>query len=197
MNWFLKAKHWQLFLLIFGLPIAFRFILFMTFFFSSEDELIFLTPLLVLSAMANFISILLFFGWLWSVGLILQKNIPKSLKLNVRYFKIALLIPFIICISAAIWFQITFGANSFNTEFIGFTFFVLSIYVMVLFAILLVPMAYCIFFVAKTIKILELKKEVKLSDYISEFVFIVLFPFGIWFIQPLINQIKHKTITDK
>ena len=93
--------------------------------------------------------------------------------------------------------QITFGANSFNTDFIGFTFFVLSIYVMVLFAILLVPMAYCIFFVAKTIKILELKKEVKLSDYISEFVFIVLFPFGIWFIQPLINQIKYKTITDK
>jgi hypothetical protein len=195
MNWFLKAKHWQLFLIIFGLPIAFRLIIFTTFFFSSEDELILLTPLLVLSTIANFISILLFFGWLWSVGVTFQKHTPDSLKQNLNYFKIAVIIPFIISVTIAILFQLSFGENSFNPDFIGFTFFVLFVYVMVLFAILTVPMVYCIFFVAKTIKILELKKEVKLSDYISEFVFIVLFPFGIWVIQPLINQIKNKTIT--
>jgi hypothetical protein len=170
-------------------------IIFTTFFFSSEDELILLTPLLVLSTIANFISILLFFGWLWSVGVTFQKHTTDSLKQNLNYFKIAVIIPFIISVTIAILFQLSFGENSFNPDFIGFTFFVLFVYVMVLFAILTVPMVYCIFFVAKTIKILELKKEVKLSDYISEFVFIVLFPFGIWFIQPLINQIKNKTIT--
>lgn len=197
MNWFLKAKHWQLFLLIFGLPIAFRFIIFTTFFFSSEDEFILLTPLLVLSTLANFISILLFFGWLWSVGVILQEHTPDALKLNISYFKMAVIIPFIINVSVAIWFQLTFGENTFNPDFIGFTFFVLFIYVIVLFAISLIPMGYCIFFVAKTIKILALKKEVRISDFKSEFVFIVFFPFGVWFLQPLINKIKNKTITGK
>ena len=100
-------------------------------------------------------------------------------------------------VSVAIWFQLTFGENTFNPDFIGFTFFVLFIYVIVLFAISLIPMGYCIFFVAKTIKILALKKEVRISDFKSEFVFIVFFPFGVWFLQPLINKIKNKTITGK
>ena len=197
MNWFLKAKHWQLFLIIFGLPIICRIAVFVIYIFSFEDEVFILKTFLVLSSIVNFVSILLFFAWLWSVGVILQKQIAPALKLNLRYFKIALLIPFMISMCAAIWFQITFGANSFNPDFMGFAFFALLVYVIVLFTVLLIPMAYGIFFVAKTIKTLELKKEVKRSDFISEIIFIVFFPIGVWFIQPLINHIKDKTFEDE
>lgn len=197
MIWFLKAKHWQLFLIIFGLPIIYRIVAFLIYIFSFEDEVFILKTFLVLSSIVNFISILLFFGWLWSVGVILQKQIAPALKLNLKYFKIALLIPCIISVCAAIWFQITFGTNSFNPDFMGFAFFALFVYVIVLFTVLLIPMAYCIFFVAKTIKTLELKKEVKRSDFIGEIIFIVFFPIGVWFIQPLINLIQEKTFEDK
>ena len=195
MNYFLKAKHWQLFLFIFGLPIAGRILSFTIYFFTNNNLILFSKPILLLSTVLNFISLLVLFCWMWSVGVILNKKTPASLKMQVTYFKIAILIPFFICSSLAIWYQITFGEYGYQLDIIGFAFFILFIYVILLFIILLFPITYCIYFIAKTIKILELKRSPKISDYIYEIILIVAFPIGIWYLQPIINDIYKKTIT--
>lgn len=45
------------------------------------------------------------------------------------------------------------------------------------------------YFVAKTITSVEMKKESHFSDYIGDFFLIWFFPVGIWFVQPRINKI--------
>ena len=45
------------------------------------------------------------------------------------------------------------------------------------------------YFVAKTLKTVELQKEVLFSDFAGEFFIVWFFPIGIWIIQPKINKI--------
>jgi hypothetical protein len=47
---------------------------------------------------------------------------------------------------------------------------------------------YTLYFVAKTIKTVELQREVKFSDFAGEFFMIWFFPIGIWIVQPKINE---------
>lgn len=51
---------------------------------------------------------------------------------------------------------------------------------------------YCLYFVAKTIKTVELQREVKFSDFAGEFFMIWFYPIGIWLIQPKINKMMEK-----
>jgi hypothetical protein len=48
---------------------------------------------------------------------------------------------------------------------------------------------FCIYFNAKLIKSVELKKEAKFEEFIGDFFLILFFPIGIWLIQPRLNKI--------
>jgi hypothetical protein len=50
-------------------------------------------------------------------------------------------------------------------------------------------MFYILYFVAKTMKSVEMQKTVTFNDYAGEFFLIWFFPIGIWFLQPRINKI--------
>jgi putative effector of murein hydrolase LrgA (UPF0299 family) len=47
---------------------------------------------------------------------------------------------------------------------------------------------YSLYFVAKTIKTVELQRAVTFSDFVLEFFLIWFYPIGIWIIQPQINK---------
>jgi hypothetical protein len=47
---------------------------------------------------------------------------------------------------------------------------------------------YSFYFVAKTFKTVELQREVAFSDFVGEFFLLLLFPIGVWIIQPKINK---------
>ena len=47
---------------------------------------------------------------------------------------------------------------------------------------------YCLYFVAKTFKTVELQREVSFSDFAGEFFLFWFFPIGIWIVQPKINK---------
>lgn len=56
---------------------------------------------------------------------------------------------------------------------------------------------YTMYFTAKTITSVEMKKETHFSDYIGDFFLIWFFPVGVWFIQPRINRIiEEQTFTN-
>jgi len=181
---FLKAKHWQIFVAVFGLPFLLDLILMPSFIESDRpgyiDKYI---PLIMILFAGGLI------GWLWSVAIGLQKKIPSGIKMKVRKFKILLIIPIAYISLMIILISTGFGGLIHNGQepsgaMIG-TFFaiILPLHLLCMFG-----MFYSLYFVAKTFKTVELQREVTFSDFAGEFFMIWFFPIGIWIIQPQINK---------
>lgn len=194
---FLKAKHWQIFTLTFAVPMIFYFILFA----GMMSTAIHLSqsqqpdPTMMLSYMKFFpIIILLFmaslFGWHWSVAIGLQNKVPEPIKMKVKKFKTFFFIPLIYMLAFLAFFSLTMNELSGpnpepNLKFMGIG--LILIIPMHLFSIFC--MLYSLYFVAKTLKTVELQKEVSFSEFAGDFFLIWFFPIGVWIIQPRINKI--------
>jgi hypothetical protein len=199
MQFFLRLKHWQLFVINFGIPIVLQ-IIFMCSIFGSlmgapdtfNPPIIFMGfawmfPLIVL------ISMFSLFGWLWSVSINLQKITPEHLKLKTTTFKVFLIIPviYILCIMIGMAYVFTHfigNSNPAPTFFAAF-FLIIPIHLFSMFCIF-----YCFYFTARTIKTVELQRPVSTSDYIGEFFLIWFFFIGVWILQPRINKLANGEI---
>lgn len=193
---FLKAKHWQLFLLTFGIPMVFQFVM-VGIVISNISTNTNPNPAMIFNQMKFFSIIMLVFmglqwGWLWSIAVGLQKKIPRGIKMKVKRFKILFFIP-IIYIFLIITFMapqmkevLTSGTEP-NGVLIGSLFAI--IIPLHLFSMLCI--FYSFYFVAKTFKTAELQKEVSFSDFIGEFFLIWFYPIGIWIIQSKVNKMTE------
>ena len=95
MNKFLKAKHWQLFLLTFAIPMVFQFII-MGYLVSDMTSQTSQNPILMLNSLKLFpimmiIYMSVLFGWYWSVAIGLQKRVPEHVKMKVKKFSFSFL----------------------------------------------------------------------------------------------------------
>lgn len=206
---FLKAKHWQLFLIIFAIPM-FMHIVMMNIMVSdisaqvsgvSEAEI---DPMLMMETMmgyaTNFMKvfsivmlfiILTMFGWYWAICIGLQNKVPEHAKMNVKKFKFfyffsviySLFLVGAMVFLAAYLPMIIAGAVSFST--ISWVMSIFSIVNLVA----VFAMFYCLYFAAKTIKTVELQRETTFGDFVGEFFLIWFFPIGVWFLQPKINAL--------
>lgn len=193
MAFFLRAKHWQLFLLSFGIPFILQ--LFLVF-----DVVTSITshadPTFML-AYFKFFPILLvvfigtLFGWFWAVGVGLQKMVPSVIKMKVTTFKVFFFIPLAYLLLIAIGMGMLFSNNFFGNItssnnpapfFIGFAV-IFPLHIFSMFCIF-----YCLYFSARTIKTIELQRPVTFSDFAGEFFLIWFFFIGVWIIQPRINK---------
>lgn len=186
---FLKAKHWQIFLALCGPLFLFIFytlydtiILFSnkTTPFDSDLSIFFKTfPVLMI------LSIGIFFGWFWSMAIGLQQCIPSDIKMKVPKFKILFFIPLI---------YISFIMLSMTEMFTGlpegFEWIVALIILLHLFSMFC--MFYILYFVSKTIKTVELQREVRFSEFLGEFFLLWFYIIGIWIIQPKVNRLYKK-----
>ena len=190
---FLNAKHWQIFLLTFGIPMLLQLFFIASIFQSINadtppDSDFILRYLLFFPILMIFFTAV-FFGWFWSVGVGLDKKIPEHLKLNVGRFKKILLFPFvyILLISGFIGYIFSGGLlfeNEPNFSVFGLIF-LLHIGSMI-------AIFYSLYFVAKTIKTAELQKPVSFGDFAGEFFLIWFFPVGVWIVQPKINEMVRE-----
>ena len=190
---FLKAKHWQLFLLTFGIPLIFQFVMMGTVFseFANQTSP---DPLIMFNYMKIFPVIMIlfmavFFGWFWSVAIGLQKKVPENVKMKVQKFKIFFFIPLVYLLAFTISFGVSMNGllvsdSEPNFGLIGGLFaIILPLHLFSMFCIF-----YSLYFVAKTIKTVEFQREVRFSDFAGEFFMIWFFPIGIWIVQPKINK---------
>lgn len=193
MNIFLQLKHWQLFLLLFVVPFGIMMVL-MGAVIAQEDPTVLLSayPWIMVYYMAAF------FGWFWSVGTHLHAKLPYGLRMNLRMFKWFLAIP------VAYILTLVFFLFAFMRQFVDFKtmtpeempdmsglaylFLIIPVHLFSIFCIF-----YCIYFVAKCLKCVELQKNVELGDFIGEFVLVWILPVGIWFVQPRINRIYEES----
>jgi len=194
MHIFLRAKHWQLFLLSFGIPMLLQIVMMGSIITglspNAGPDFIFsyfkFFPLIMLLFMGTM------FGWFWSVATGLQSMVPAGIKMKGTLFKVFLLIPVIyitvLCITLPTLFLSPHFNNVHNPAPILLAFSVIvPLHLFSMFCIF-----YCMYFAAKTIKTVELQREVTFSDFTGEFFLIWFFCIGIWILQPRINRLVNQ-----
>ena len=209
---FLKAKHWQLFVLMFPIPFVLQRIGMAHFFdffqtFETMEMSGDISPSMMIESMADFAGMMMIaaalvsifmFGWLWSVGVGLQDKIPQDLKMKTGLFKGALILPMV-------YFAGLFGVVSFvflnaeslvNMDFSEELFFRIFPTVLSLHLLSIAAIIYVLVFAAKTIKIAELQRKIKSDEFIGEFFMICIFIICVWFLQPKINEIYEYEAED-
>ena len=179
---FLRAKHWQVFLIVFIIPYSLQFIA-MTITKNDHTRMMNFSPFIMI------IFFLGLFGWFWSIAAGLKNNIPVGIKMKIKKFKIFLIIPML-------YIPLAFGLMNLLFENIanndgessgamigGSLAIIFPLHILSMFGLL-----YSFYFVAKTFKTVELQREVTFSDFAGEFFMLLFFPIGIWVIQPKINK---------
>ena len=194
MNLFLRARHWQIFVITFGIPFLAQAI-FMFSIFSSLVNSRNPDPTIIFGYFKFFpVLMLLFmggtFGWFWSIAIGLQKMVPPETKMKTVLFKVFFFIPliYIFCVLASVGLffnaDILKGTNEPPLWIFGAFAIILPVHFFSMFCIF-----YCMFFAPKTLKTVELKRAATFSDFVGEF-FLMWFNFiGIWILQPRINKI--------
>ena len=190
---FLKAKHWQLFLLTFGIPTIFQFVMMGTMFSNigsgNNSDPTFMFSYMKFFPIMMIIFIGVFFGWFWSVAVGLQSKVPEDVKMKVKKFKIFFFIPMVYILFITLFMGIQMnGLMKNGTEpssglIGGLVAVIVPLHLFSMFCIF-----YSLYFVAKTFKTVELQREVKFSDFAGEFFMIWFYPIGIWIVQPKINK---------
>lgn len=161
-------------------------------------------PAALLNVMKFFPIIILigsgaFFGWFWSVAIGLQKKVPNNITMKTKKFKIFFFIPIVYLLSIFILFGTIFSGlileGTVPNEEWGLVIFpiILPLHLLSMFGIF-----YSMYFVAKTIKTVELQKEVGFSEFAGEFFMIWFYFVGIWILQPKINKmVENEDLTAK
>ena len=199
---FLKVKHWQLFTLMFGIPILFQLIMMGTLFLNINSQTS-LNPTEIFNIMKFFPILMIlymgvFFGWFWSIAIGLQRKVPENIKMKTKKFKIFFFIPlvYILCISlfiGGLFSGIMQNGIEPSGEFvigrlaIGMFGIILPLHLVSMFGIF-----HSMYFVAKTFKTVELQKEVNFGDFAGEFFMIWFYFIGIWILQPKINKMAEE-----
>jgi hypothetical protein len=192
MKWFLRAKHWQIFLIQMA-PVLVMPVIVGLFFLMlggnepdlSDFSILLVIPVLILGALAFHLS------YYWSMANRLQPLLPEGVNHKPKYFNIALAIPLIVAgvgLIMAISFlaQTNFGSSRPAT----FSFFPVALMILYMLFIMLsiVGGFYQIYFLAKLVKTLELQREARFEEYVLECVLFYFYIVGIWIIQPKINE---------
>jgi hypothetical protein len=184
---FLRAKHWHIFTITFALPFILQMLL-------VPLVIVGDNPMIVLRVMPVTMAILIvgFFGWIWSIGTGLQSKVPADAKMNVNRFRLFFFIPLVYLVLFLLF--IAFGTQGLIESgqepdpgrialIIGI---ILPIHFFVVFC-----MFYCLYFVSKTYKTVELQREVSFSDFAGEFFLFWFYPIGVWILQPKINKMSE------
>ena len=177
----LRAKHWQIFILTFVIPYT---LYFMALAITKNDPV----RLMNYSPFVILVFFLGLFGWFWSITSGLIEKTPEGVKMKIRKFRLFLIIPMIYIPVAFGLMNVLFdsagNANETSGVILGISFLIMiPLHILSVFGLL-----YTFYFVAKTIKTVELQREVTFSDFVGDFFLLFLFPIGVWILQPKINR---------
>jgi hypothetical protein len=176
MNFFLKLRHWQLFLITWGVPIILNF-----FTIGNPFLIVKLAPY-----MMAFFAIGTF-GWIWSIATALHSKLPPDVKINLNVFKILFAIPSVYLAGMVIWTSDLLSGGPVDSSKDNSAMIALIIIPLHLISMFCVFM--CLRFAVKIMKSVELGRMAKVGDYIGDFMFIWMMPIGVWFVQPRLNRL--------
>lgn len=200
-NFFLKMKHWQLFLLLY-LPIIvamiFMFRSYYLFFTNIKDINNPLNPAEMFSFFSytmpiSFIHYIVWVGYLLTILHALNDRVPTQLKRNLTIPRLSIILPVLysmtICLFTYYLFQNFFDFDFEKLDNLSVRWMVASIIIIPCHLLAIFAILYSFYVLAKLLKTAEKQRESDFEDFIAEFFFFWIFPIGIWFIQPRINKL--------
>lgn len=172
-SFFLRAKHWQIFLLCFGVFFVGGTALMLSTAATRSQEDFGKVDLLFGAVTVQFM--LCFLAWLWSMGSFLNSMAKPMLRLRAGFFHFALVYPalYIFVFIAAIPRA---GSELFAV--------ILPLHFLAMFC-----MFYILYFVSKHLVLVETGKSASFYDYAGPFFLLWFYPIGVWIIQPRINRL--------
>src|SRR5687768_1474166 len=97
MRFLLKLKHWQLFILTWGIPVTINI-----YTFSKPALMVKLFPVMML------VFIIGIFGWIWAISTQLYKKLPMEVNMNIKGFKIIFSVPIFYTLGLTLWMAYQF-----------------------------------------------------------------------------------------
>jgi hypothetical protein len=173
----LRAKHWQIFLLLFLLSVG-QFVGSVAIMVASPSSEELGRGQLAGLGLLDGLVLLVFLSYFWFAGSFLCSVTPKDLRPGLSFFRVAVFYPVVITVMA--YATAPFGLSGHPLLF-G-VFFALSLFA-------LVCGIYDINFVSKALAMAETGRPQVHSDYSGIFFLFLFFPIGVWFIQPRINRL--------
>lgn len=194
-NFFHKLKHWQLFLLLFVLPVVLQLLIVFTmlpsFLNSSADEFA-IFGVFKYFFIITFISIFGLFGWIWSIVIGLNSKVPTQVDMKLKRFKLFFFIPLFYLVLLSLFMSFFLPDFIVNLEMsnsppdprmmFGSMALIMPFHFLSIFSIF-----YCYYVAAKTLKSIEFQREAKFDEFIGEFVLLWINFVGVWILQPKIN----------
>jgi hypothetical protein len=176
-TFFLRARHWQIFLLFFGIGYVggTAALLFPLVTAQSPEEL------LKINFRFGVVTVLFMFclvAWLWSMGSFLNSIVKPTLRLRLGFFRFALLYPTL---------YIFMFLTLFGTTNLALLALIFPMHFFAMFCLF-----YDLYFVSKSLALAETCKLASFYDYGRSFFLLWFFPIGVWFIQPRINRLYAK-----
>lgn len=170
MQFFLKMKHWQLFVLFLVLPYLIGYVMQETLPASAAS---WAPPAL------NSIFAFLAVAYLWTLGHYLYAKAPKPLaNLSPGWFRAGLLYAFVAFVLLFIF------ADQLIPEHPKSPY-----YIVPLNAIAMAAVFYAFYFIAKSLSSIEKDGEANLNDFAGLFFMLWFYPIGVWFFQPKVNRV--------
>lgn len=168
----MKLKHWQLFFLIWGIPIIFN-----VFTFSNSELLIKLGPIILT------VFVISLFGWIWAISTELNKFLDKEsqAKLKIGRFRFVFSIPLMYALVICLLLLLSSSIDIPNGAL--FSVILIPIHLVCFLAIL-----YGFRFAARTIKSVELGRIATDIEAKDEYGKIAVSFIGIWTLQPRLNK---------
>jgi hypothetical protein len=178
MNWierfFVRAKHWQLFLLFVATLVVMEVVAFGSFSAAEKSPEAATTAMLLIAALTG-LCMLCFLLWLWSVGSFLSSVVQPTLRLRTRFFLFSVVYSSVYVFGFGAIFQ------SINSKLFAV---IIPLHLFAMYCIF-----YCLVFVAKNLVMAETGRRVTFYDYAGPFFLVWFYFIGVWFIQPRINRL--------
>jgi hypothetical protein len=177
MNWsesiFVRARHWQIFLLVVAVLAVGEFPVIGNFTAAVNPQEGY-AGVFVVTEVATAVAAWCFLLWLWSLGSFLNSIVPTAIRPGNKFFLFAVLYSALyVPVSMAIF-------QSINPK--------LFVATVPLSLLAVFCMFYNLYFVAKNLVIAETGRSASFSNYAGPFFLLWFFLIGVWFIQPRINR---------
>jgi hypothetical protein len=184
-RFFLRAKHWQIFLLLFVINLLGNVALIVSMLTTTQPSQDLWNSGSSLFAVFTLLFVFCFLGWFWSMGSFLDSIVQPELRLKMKIFRVAVIYP--MC-------YLPF-----------FLAFFLSLSILPMLFVVIFPlhflamscMFYLLYFVSKSLVLAETGKAASFYDYAGPFFLLWFFPIGVWFTQPRINRLYADTTNSK
>lgn len=168
MGIYLRAKHWQLFLVLVGSMFLTQALMLNSVMDGGAvNPLVMILPTVLIGAV--------FFGWIWAIASACYRALPRDLASSPRPMQIGLVYALIYISLSGI---LLFGSGN-----------QLPGYVALMHLLAMAAIFYSLGYTAKQLTKLEQKQDVTFFSYSGPFFLLWFFPLGIWFIQPKVNQL--------